>query len=148
VPILEIIGGGCPKEHAKRVQYRLGSLWSRLFVWFHAIRSFWDNQSRVRRMERAVASGASGCNPNSGWNRDFGSNRKIKATDQAGKNIVFGVIFTNKLSHGSNRKIFKSTGKKQTLVCVVVFRVIFTNKLSHGYNPVDPGYKKSMLLTV
>ena len=62
--------------------------------------------------------------------------------------VVFGVIFTNKLSFGSNRKIFESTGKKHALVCVVVFGVIFANKLSHGYNPVDPKYKKSMLLTV
>ncbi len=34
------------------------------FVWFNAIRSFWDSQSRFRQMDHPVATGASGCNRN------------------------------------------------------------------------------------
>ena len=42
------------------------------FVWFNAVRLFWDSQSRVCQMEHPVATGASG------WNCSFGWNRKIK----------------------------------------------------------------------
>ena len=94
------------------------------FVWFNAVRLFWDSQSRVRQMEHPVATGASG------WNCSFGSNRKIKIFPRWESNgcttgieyvlalydfVVFGTMFKIKMILKSN--VPTELAQHQILTC-------------------------------